>query len=251
LPDAKWMRKEIAIADVAHKLGLQGDGRRFDCCRKHPPGKGRRSLGLHPPSNTMRCFSCDRRSLSTIDLVMEVKGWNVGAAMRWLDENFSGIPRVEIHSNGRMHRQNHARPFTLQNLFTSPGWMALSPKAKVVLTAVFARAPVAGSEQASLRCTYEHIIKWTGIRSRTTIAATLKELRAARAAQIATVQTNFRTKRGFWLRELFIRVSPHAMRARPVRATTPSNTTGTSVQNLDSQYAVQNLDSRQEVEIEA
>lgn len=243
LPNATWIRKEIPVAEVAQRLGLKGDGRNFDCWREHPLAKRRRSVGVHGVSNTMRCFTCDARSLSNIDLVMTVKGCDVGTAIRWFERNFNGIPRVEgrLKSKRKSYAHRQTRALTLQNLVTSPGWAALGSAAKIVLAAIFARTPAAGGEQGCLRCTYQNLIEWSGLRSRATIAAALRELRRTGAIQAGTVPTNFRTRRGFRLRELFIRVSARAMRApRDAQRTA----TGYSVQNLNSQYAVQNLNSR-------
>jgi hypothetical protein len=242
LPDAKWMRKEIAIADVAHKLGLAGDSKNFDCWRDHPSGKPRRSLSVHRKSNTARCFTCDKRNLSTIDLVAGVTGYDVSAAIRWLDNEFPGAPRVSPKRD-----EPYVRPaktqMTLQGLITSPGWTERSLAAKAVLAAIFARVPAAGSEKDTLRCTYDQMASWTGM-SRATIARALGELRGSQAIRTWKIPTEWRTSRGFRLRETVIRVSPLALRAARV------TTTGYSVQKRDSQYAVSNLNSTREVEIE-
>lgn len=242
LPDAKFIRREIPIAEVAVRLELKGNRRYFDCWRDHPPHKRKRLLSVHPLSNTFRCFTCDKRSLSNIDLVRLVKGCDVGTAIRWFDRNFSDIPRVEVRikRNRKRYAQSRTRAFTLQNLVTSPGWKALSPAAKIVLTAVFSRTPAAGNEQTCLRCTYTRLQEWTGFRSRATIAAALQELRNTKAVQTSTVPTNVRTRRGFWLKELSIRVSPRAMRApRHIHATATSY----SVQKMNLQYTVQKMNS--------
>jgi hypothetical protein len=245
VPDAKWIRKEIPIADVARAIGLQGDGRVFDCFREHPRGKRQHSLRVHAISNTARCFTCDTRNLSNIDLVMKVHGYDVGTAIRWLSKTFKDVPFIEVRvkSGRRTYAPSRKRSMTLQDLVTSPGWAALSPAAKAVLTAIFARCPASGSEQGCLHCTYVHLMQWTGLRSRATIAASLHQLRDAGAIQTSTAQTNFRTRRGFWLKELVVRVSPRAMRAQ---RRVPKSATSFSVQSMNSQYAVQNLNSAPE-----
>jgi hypothetical protein len=242
MPDASFIRKEIHVAEVAARLGLKGDGRHFDCFREHSPGKQRRSLSVHTVSNTIRCFTCDTRSLSTIDLVMEVRGYDVGTAVRWFVKNFKGIPMIQIRAkrNRKTYVQARTRPMTLQTLVTSPGWAALSPSAKAVLTTISARCPTAGSERGCLRCTYALLMQWSGLRSRATIAASLHQLRNTGAIQTSVVTTNFRTRRGFWLKELVVRVSPRAMRAP---CGTHRTATGYSVQKLNSQYAVQKMNS--------
>lgn len=176
---------------------------------------------------------------------MITKGCDVGTAIRWFSAHFKNLPTVELRlKQGRKsYAQNRARPMTLQNLVTSAGWAAFSPAAKIILTAIFARTPAVGAEQACLHCTYRAVIEWTGIRSRATIAAALQELRNGKAIQTGVVPTHYRTKRGFWLKETFVRVSPQAMRP-PRRALV--RTTGYSVHKMDSQYAVHNLNSAHE-----
>ena len=239
LPDAAWIRRNIPVAEVARKLGMQGNERMFDCFRPHPRGKRKPSLSVHPISNTVRCFTCDKRSMSNIDLVMDVRGCRVGEAIKWISGHFKNLPTVELRlKQGRKdYTQNRARPLTLQNLVTSEGWAALNPKAKVILAAIVARTPATGAEQGCLHCTYDGIMKWTGIRSKATVSAALKELRNCKAIHTDLVPTNFKTKRGFPVKETFVRVDARAMRAPR------ASTTSTSVQRIDSQYAVQKLNS--------
>jgi hypothetical protein len=126
----------------------------FDCFRDHRHGKGPRSLSVHGTANRMRCFTCDKRSLSPIDLVMRVRGCDVASAIQWIAEKFPGIPTRQMHLSrkGRSYKSNRVKPLTLQNRMTTPGWAARSPSAAKVITAIFARTPEAGSEQACLRC---------------------------------------------------------------------------------------------------
>src|SRR2546428_7962797 len=44
--------------------------------------------------NKARCFVCDPRALSTIDLVQQVLGSSVIEAVQWLDDRFPGSPRI-------------------------------------------------------------------------------------------------------------------------------------------------------------
>jgi hypothetical protein len=245
-PDAGWINKEISIVEVARALGLQGDGRVFDCFRDHPYGKPKRSLSVHAAANKARCFVCDKRSMSNIDLVMNVRGCDVGPAIKWFGTYFKNIPTVELRPKRRRmtYAQSRRRPMTLENLVTSAGWTALSPAAKLVLTAIFARTPAMGSERGCLHCTYALIMRWTGLRSRATIAAALQELRNAKSIQTERVPTNHRTRRGFWLKELLVRVSPRAMR---VPRDTRRTATSYSVQKMNSQYPVQKMNSGPEI----
>lgn len=236
--------------DVARKLGLQGDAKAFDCFREHPRGDSRRSLKVHGKSNTMRCFRCDRqRSLSNIDLVMQVSGYDVAKAILRIADTFPGVPAVELRPGHhvRSRKPTPTSRLTPQSLITSQGWVAMSSAAKIIVIAILARCPAAGSEQNCLRCSYNRLRDWTDLSSRATIAKALRELRQTGAIQTDTVPTNSRTRRGFWLKELFVRVSPRAMQGPapriPRAASTGTNQTSTSVQKLNPQYAVQILNS--------
>ena len=216
MPDSKWIRREIAGPEVARALGIEGDGRNFDCPGEHGSGKRRRSLSYHARSNTFRCFSCHQRALSVIDLVMTIRGCDVGSAIRWLDSKFPGAPRVRIKAKrGSLKRvRTNMKGFTLQELICSPGWRALSQAGKLVLATIFARTPAAGSERGCIKCTYGEILEWTGIRSRATLSGALKELREAGAVKTALVSSGLQNKQGFWLRQLQFRVSRRALRAK-------------------------------------
>jgi hypothetical protein len=65
-------------------------------------------------------------------------------------------------------------------------------------------------------------MEWTGIRSRVTVSVALKQLRNTGAIERLTVPTNYRTRRGFWLKDLFIRVSPRAMQQPALRVPRPA-----------------------------
>ncbi len=255
LPDAAWLRHEIPIAEVAKNLGLEGEasGCKFNCWRDHRPGERKRTLSTHAKSNTIRCFKCDSRNLSTIDLVAAILDLSVGEAMKYLAANFPGAPRRElrIKAEHAHHAQSRKSVMTLQDIICSRGWSSLSQRGKVLLTAICARSPQAGPEQFTLRCTYEHLARWTGITGRATIAAALRELTDRGVIQRELVRTQIRTRRGFWLKQLRVRAFPHSLRyARAALPASQGSATGYSVQNLNSQYAVQNLNSQHEIQVE-
>ncbi len=137
--------------------------------------------------------------MSNVDLVMNVLGCDVGTAIRWFSKNFTNLPTTEIRikRSRKIYVQRPQGPMTLQGLVTSEGWMSLSPAAKILLSAIFARTPAAGSEQHCLHCTYAQLMQWTQLRSRATISKGLKELRMRQAVQTTLIPTNFRTRRGF------------------------------------------------------
>lgn len=213
LPDAKWIRKNIPIANVARELGLNGDGRVFDCFSgDHPAGKRKRSLSIHGKSNTMRCFDCDTKSLSNIDLVVQVMGISLGDAIKWIDLHFPGVPQIELKPKPEnRHRHRESKTLNPQALIISRGWAEMSLSAKAVITAIIHRSPQAGSEQFMLRCSYDELMAWTGIGSKATISNALTELR--RRPAISTWTEKRKNRAGFMVKELVIRILPQAMRS--------------------------------------
>lgn len=245
LPDAQWIRKEISVADVARKLGLPGDGRVFDCFREdHPRGKRRRALSVHAISNTVRCFDCDKRSLSNIDLVMQVRGCKVGDAVRWIAENFSdrSIPKVRPGRKGSARRHVGRKIISWQDVARSPQWAKLSSSAKVIWIAIVSRVPAAGS-QDFLKTSYSELKRWTGITSDATIAKKLRELCEAGAIRIALVPTGLETRRGLWMKQLCVTLTHSYLLAQKKRA---AYATGLSLQKLKPQYALQKMKSGDE-----
>jgi|SRR5579875_615926 len=229
LPDATWLRREISIAEVARKLGLEcdGSGRKFKCWRIHRGGETQWTLSLHAKTNTLRCFKCDSRSMSNIDLVVAVQSCDVGRAIRYLAALCPGAPRRDVLARRDRVRYSLLRGtmMSLQDIILSHGWAALSPGPKIVLTAIIARAPQAGSEQNVLRCTYGALMAWTGIRSRLTISRALKRLKDTGVIATELARTGIRNQRGFELKQLRVRVFPHALRAaRSLRCASGSAT---------------------------
>src|SRR5712691_4768961 len=96
-PDFSYIRVRVPIRDVARELGLEVLGNMVRCWRpeRHQHEDRTPSVGLHIRRNTARCFVCDPRSLSTIDLVMSVQGASVKSAARWIAERFQvpGLPK--------------------------------------------------------------------------------------------------------------------------------------------------------------
>jgi hypothetical protein len=235
------------VADVAYRLGLKGDGRKFDCFREtHPSDKPRRGLSVNGKTNTLKCFGCNGKPLSTIDLVMEMHGCDVGAAIRWLAGCYPSVPMAKVKASGAIKQSNYKSEMTLQDLVLSPGWAAMGLSERAIITALAARCPKAGSEQWTIRCTYQKIAEWASVSRRTAITG-MEGLRKRRAVHTSLVRTNRKSDRGFWLRELLVRISALALRdTEPNQQATPeckpcTTATSYSVQDLHPQYAVQDL----------
>jgi hypothetical protein len=232
------------MADVLKVLNIPHDSRRAVC-----PQCGQRTLTIHGQSNTCRCFKCEPRSLSTIDVVMLVLQLRVGEAIRFLAENFQ-VPSVKgkLTANkwGRTKRgyrtySKPKTPLTIESLMLSPAWPKMPTAPKIVLAALMVRVPCAGREQGCLHAGYDHIEQWSGF-ARATVSLALAWLRSNGWIRTEAVPTRFRTRQGFPVRELFIRLNsqPHKHQV---------SATSYVVQKRASQYAGSKLNSsRQEFE---
>jgi hypothetical protein len=95
VPDLK-AGKRIPIDIVAAKLGIERHGNMLRCWRpdNHQHGDRTPSVGIQRRANRVTCFVCDRRRLSTIDLVQSVLGCETFDAVLWLDLAFGPLPRI-------------------------------------------------------------------------------------------------------------------------------------------------------------
>lgn len=215
-PDAAWLNREPNIREVARALGLTGDERNFDCFREsHPQNKPRRALSVHGKTNTMRCFSCDKHQLSPIDLTSQVLGVSIGQAITWLDERFHA-PRIRSAPATPPKSGKYKAEMTLENLIRAPRWATLNHPEQAALAAIAARCPQAGSEKWSMRCSYAMLAEWLGT-SKRTACRIFDGLRRKGCIRTATVHTGRVTKRGIWIKQLYVTIS--AMVLQPLAAT--------------------------------
>lgn len=236
LPDARFLRKEIPIPDVLKVLNIPHDSRRAVC-----PQCGKRTLSVHGKSNTVRCFRCDPRSLSTIDITSRVLGMKIGAAIRFLAANFE-VPsvRVRLSANKFGSTKHKYRsyskskgPMTAESFILSPAWPKMPAAAKLILAALLVRVPRAGSEQSCIHAGYGRIEEWTGLRY-VTVWRGLDWLRSNGWIHSETVPMRFRTKQGFVVRELFIRVNSHKHRVSATSNAVPKRNCSNAVSKTNS-----------------
>lgn len=179
VPDLQAAKK-IPIQDVVDSLGLERQGRMIRCWRpeKHQNGDRTPSVGIELKRNRVKCFVCDARRLSPIDLVQSVLHLDTYAALLWMDTKF-GLPRIpkgkhlsrHLHSgfgerigvNGRLEPLIHA------------GLLADLTHAEVRLLQVFD----AFCDPLTHRCkiSYAGLKRFSGIAKDSTISNALKRLR--------------------------------------------------------------------------
>src|ERR1700719_5318787 len=91
IPDVQHIKSQIPVADVAAALELEVVGNTIRCWRpeRHQHDDRTPSVGIDRQRNRVRCFVCDVRAYSAIDLVQEVKGLDTRGAIQWIAARFS------------------------------------------------------------------------------------------------------------------------------------------------------------------
>lgn len=187
LPDITWIKKNVPILAVARALEIPIRHRRTNCWRpeNHAHGDANPSLHLYERGNRVRCFVCDLRG-SNVDLVMGILGTECGDAVRWIAERFP-VPNVKP---GRPpgHRAKQPRPYRtgvhgseFEVLVRSGMFGQFSPaESRIVVTLAVCRDPDSGITQLS----YQAIMRYSGVASRTNVSRALRQLQRLHAIQI-------------------------------------------------------------------
>ncbi len=213
VPDARFIRREVFIGDVAVRLGLRGNGRRLYCWREaHTKRSARPTVGVHLKSNSLRCFDCDRKNLSPVDLVASVRGCSVGRAFEWLACEYPNIPKVRLETMGDSSSVRTWDVPSCDALVLSPAWARLSHSEKALACAIIARVPRERDTHPLFSCSYDSLQRLTGIGNRRTLSKALGALRRSGLIQTALVPTGKETKSGFATRQTLVRLTWHSAR---------------------------------------
>ena len=218
LPDWKFIRRRIPIDEVAARLGLRGNGRYFYCWRQvEQHGERRATVGVHVPSNTVRCFRCGPPSLAPVDLVMAVRGIDVGDAFRWFAQEYPDLPKIRSRmTTNKWGITKHAfrgymgRPWpelSCDALVLSPAWAKLTHASRALAAAIVARVPREPDVHPLLTSCYPQLQAWTGIGNRRTLARALRELQTIGFIQTALTPTGRETCTGRATYQTLIRLT--------------------------------------------
>jgi hypothetical protein len=165
---------------VAEKLGLTVTGKMARCWRpdKHEHGDRTPSVGLDSRTNNAKCFVCDDRRYSNIDLVMKVEGCDIRAALLWLSKNFDGIPdrpkgsHLETRERWHPHYRAGVRNDPLDWFVKSGVYATLSPAGKALLPVLLS---FLGDNEESM-ISYRGLMRYAGLGSSASVSRALKEL---------------------------------------------------------------------------
>lgn len=178
VPDLK-AAKRIPVEDVMDRLGIELHGSMARCWRpdNHQHGDRTPSVGIWRRRNKAKCFVCDARLLSTIDLVMSVLGHSTYEALRWLDKIFQ-LPRVP--KGKHLVKRSQESPFRvgvtgnrLEPLVRSGLFGAMS-HAEVRLLNVL--DIFADPQMDSCSLSYAALRRFSGLRKDSTVAKAVRRL---------------------------------------------------------------------------
>jgi hypothetical protein len=177
-PDLEYIRKSVPIRAVAEQLDLDVKGRMVRCWRpqNHEHGDRTPSVRLDERRNIAKCFVCDPRALSTIDLVMSVFTVDLRHAVQWITSRF----KIRPAPKGRhiQHQERWPEVFrvgtshtALEMLVRSGIWASLSPAQRSMIPVL---ATFADPQTQEVTISYRGLMQYTGIRSQSTVSAGLK-----------------------------------------------------------------------------
>lgn len=172
--------KRIPIDQVVDKLGLDRQGGMIRCWRpaNHQHDDRTPSVGIHGRKNRVKCFVCDGRSLSTVDLVASVLGLGIFEALLWLDQHFKipalpkgrhlkhrsgGITRLPVGLSGNW----------LEEIVRSGLWGQMGAGETRLLVTIQA---FTDHETGCATLSYAALRRYAGIHSNTTVSTALKKL---------------------------------------------------------------------------
>lgn len=174
IPDARFIREKIPVADVAGELGLEVIDGMVRCWRpdKHENGDRTPSVGISRKRNRVRCFVCDAREYSSIDLVKMVLGLDTRGAISWIASRFN-VPNIPKGRHLRkagsfLNVERAGLGGALEAVIRSGLWAHMTPSEKAILP-VFCGL----SATDELQLSYAAIRRFSGVRSDTTVSAVL------------------------------------------------------------------------------
>jgi hypothetical protein len=186
VPDLKWVNRHLPMQDVAVKLDLRfGDTGLIHCWKpeKHKNGDRTASVSIHKKFNTAKCFGCDSKPQSVIDVVIEARSECLNEAVAWLDANFT-IPRIAKRKHldseplRRPNRVGYEDPIGL--LVRTGIWGTISTSAQRIAPVLlaFAEPDESRRDHFTLQISYRALMRYSGVHSNNAVSAALNELAA-------------------------------------------------------------------------
>jgi hypothetical protein len=178
LPDMEFIRNEVPIFEVAVDLGIRlASATTAQCWRTDQHKNGDRTPSMHFHNNRCRCFVCDGKSMTTIDLVQTHEGCSLFDAIAWICLRFD-VPTIA--KNQKLARPKRwqigrvgAAHFPLEELILSGLWADFDDATRAILPVL---CRFADSSTKQVQISYRGIARYSGKRSDSTIASSLRKL---------------------------------------------------------------------------
>jgi hypothetical protein len=179
VPDLEAAKRQVPITAVAEQLGLKIYGRMIRCWRpeNHQHGDRTPSVGIDLRRNRVRCFVCDARLLSTIDLVQSALGLDTYEALLWLAARFD-IPSIAkgkhlVSRSKNSHGRVGVSANPLEAIVRSGLWGEMSDvEVRVLEVIVIFLDPDTGLATLS----YRALRRFSGVRKDSSISRALRRL---------------------------------------------------------------------------
>ena len=181
LPDLQYIKAQIPVADVAAALELEVVGDKIRCWRpeNHQHGDRTPSVPIDQRRNRVRCFVCDKRAHSGIDLVQMVTGLDTCGAILWIADRF---PVPSIPKGRHLRNPDPFRSVSrvglggrLEVVVRTGLWAHLTPSEKAVLIVL---CELSDQTTGGLQISYRGIRRFAGIGSDTTRGASPRPISA-------------------------------------------------------------------------
>jgi hypothetical protein len=163
----EWIKANVPILKVARKLSLDVVDNSARCWRRanHKNGDRHPSLGLDVARNRYKCFVCDKKSASVVDLVMAVRRISLPEALKWFTSHFAAPD-----FGGQRHPDLDTTHVSLTTLIRSGVWATLSNSERSIVAVLWdARDP-----NGLVALSYSRILRLCGLGSSDTLTRALR-----------------------------------------------------------------------------
>jgi hypothetical protein len=173
IPDLNHIKRHVPIAAVASALRLDVSGNVAHCWRPeaHQHGDRSPSVSFSKRRNTGKCFVCDDRAWSNVDLVTMIRGCSISEAITWIAQRWSvpSIAKKHLTERRSVPAARVGCGGYLEEIVRAGLWAQLSAAEKSVLVIFSELAPL-----AALRISYAGLARLTGVGSFSTISRVLE-----------------------------------------------------------------------------
>lgn len=175
--DLGYIRREIPIEEVAAHLCIERFGTMYRCFRPEAHQNGDRTPSMGKArTNRVKCFVCDPKPLSTLDLVMKVCNCKLHDAVEWIRCRFDvpATPKgkhIDHPSRWSERERIGTSASSLEYVIRSFVWASLSQAEKSLLPVLDMFADPATH---AVQISYQGMMRYSGIGSRATISSALR-----------------------------------------------------------------------------